>query len=236
MTSTRATSADGAREFGDGALARWASVVYHLLMIELHLLLASAPGIVLLMSLVADRSNLPLAALALVPFGPALSAALYAWRAFRTERNLEPTRSFWRGYRANAKDVLLWWVPALAVVAVVAVNLAALDDIAVPSAVGAAILAVELTLLAVLALWAVDMLVATSFFNLRTRDAARLSLYYLGRLPRVTVGTLALLVVATGTVLFTSDWVLAGLGSLFAFAFLFNARPLIADLEENFTA
>ena len=76
----------------------------------------------------------------------------------------------------------------------------------------------------------------TSFFTLRTRDAARLSLFYLGRLPRVTVGALALLVVAIGTVLFTSDWVLAGLGSVFAFALLYNARPLIADLEENFSA
>ncbi|QTE29387.1 DUF624 domain-containing protein [Pengzhenrongella sicca] len=236
MTMPSRTSMDGPQQFGDGALARWASVVYQVLLIELHLLLAAAPGIALLVALVADPSNLPLAALALIPFGPALSAALYAWRAYRAERNLEPTRAFWRGYRANAKDVLRWWIPALVAAGVVAVNLTGLDAVAVPAAVRGAILAVEVTLLVVLALWTTNMLVATSFFALRTRDAARLSIFYLGRLPRVTVGAFAVLVVAIGTVLFTSDWVLAGLGSLFAFALLYNARPLIADLEENFTA
>ena len=52
-----------------------------------------------------DPSNAALVAALCVPVGPALSAALFAWRVFRDDRDLAPARHFWRGYRLNAVDV-----------------------------------------------------------------------------------------------------------------------------------
>ena len=62
-------------EIGTGALSRWSAVVYWFLVVEGMLVLTSAPGLVLLLLLDRDASNLPLVALACVPFGPSVAAA-----------------------------------------------------------------------------------------------------------------------------------------------------------------
>ena len=195
------------REFGDGVLARGAAAVHRVLVIELGLLVAAAPGLVLLVLLVPDVSNAPLAALALVPVAPAVSAAVFAWRACLPEPGLEPMRHFVRGYRANALDVLRWWVPTLVLLTVLVTNLAHLEAAVPAQAARAAVRGVLLVLLGAVVLWSAHMLVLTS-----------------------------LAVLACGVVVLTSDWVLALLGSLFALLLLHGARPMVADVEENHTA
>jgi uncharacterized membrane protein YesL len=223
-----------AREFGDGVLARGAAAVHRTLVIEVLLLVTAAPGLLLLVLLAPDSSNAPLAALALVPVGPALAAALYAWRACLGEIGLEPARHFWRGYRANLLDVLRWWVPALVVLTVLVTNLTHLD-VAVDPATGAVLRPLLVTVLVVVVLWAEHVLVLTALFAVRVGDAARLGLQNLAGRPLVTLGFASLTVLAGGVVVLTSDWVLAALGSLFALLLLHNARPVIADVEENHT-
>lgn len=223
------------RELGDGVLARGAAAVYQVLVLEVLLLIAAAPGIVLLVLLVPDTSNAPLVALALLPVAPALSATVFAWRAARTGSDLRPARHFRRGYRANVADVLWWWVPALCLMAVLVTNLAHLELAVRPAVARAAVATVLVVLLIATVLWSAHMLVLTSLFTLRTRDAARLGLYHLGR-PRATLGAASVLVLAAGTVMVGSDWVLALLGSGFALLLLHNARPMIVDVEENHTA
>jgi hypothetical protein len=222
------------REFGDGVLARGAAAVHRVLVIELGLLLAAAPGLVLLALLVPDASNAPLAALALVPVGPAVSAAVFAWRATLREPGLEPLRHFVRGYRANVVDVLRWWVPTLVLLTVLVTNLAHLDVVITAPVPRAVVRAVLLAVLVATPLWAAHVLVLTSLFTLRTRDAARLGLHHLGR--RASAGPASLLVLAGGVVVLTSDWVLALLGSLFTLLLLHNARTMIVDVEEGVTA
>jgi hypothetical protein len=219
------------REFGDGVLARGAAAVHRVLVIELGLLVAAAPGLVLLALLLPDASNAPLAALALVPVGPATSAAVFTWRASLAEPGLEPMRHFVRGYRANALDVLRWWVPTLVLLTVLVTNLAHLD-VAVPAPGARAVVHGALVVvLGATVLWSAHMLVLTSLFALRTRDAIRLGLHHLGR--RSTLAAASLAVLASGVVVLTSDWVLALLGSLFALLLLHGARPMVADVEEN---
>lgn len=221
------------REFGDGVLARGAAAVHRVLVIELGLLVAAVPGLVPLALLLPDTSNAPLAALALVPVGPAMSAAVFAWRVSLAEPGLEPMRHFVRGYRANALDVLRWWVPTLVLLAVLVTNLAHLD-VAVPAPAARAVVhGVLVVVLGATVLWSAHMLVLTSLFTLRTRDAARLGLHHLGR--RATLSAASLAVLAGGVVVLTSDWVLALLGSLFTLLLLHGARPMVADVEENHT-
>ena len=66
------------REFGTGPLARASALVYTLLVTEGLFLLTTVPGLVPLLLLDHDASNLPLDALCLLPVGPAASAALFA--------------------------------------------------------------------------------------------------------------------------------------------------------------
>lgn len=229
---TQVTAREQPGEIGTGVLARASATVYWFVALEALLLLTAAPGLLVLPFLARDASNLPLVALALVPLGPALSAALFALRAYRREQDLRPARHFWRGYRLNWLDVLRFWVPFLLVMTVLATNLAHLD--AVP---GGPVLGPLLGLLTLgLVLWCAHMLVLVSLFSFRTRDAARLAAFFVARRPGVTLGAASLGVLTTGLVLFGSDWVVALLASVLVGLLLRNAGPLVADVEERFVA
>ncbi|MER7890011.1 DUF624 domain-containing protein [Micromonospora sp. NPDC094482] len=221
------------RQFGDGPLSRAAARVYTLLVVELLLLLTTLPGLVPLVLLDRDVSNLPLVALCLLPLGPAVCAALYALRHQRPDlTDLRPATVFWRGYRANLRGALLVWAPALLWLTILAVNLAHLGAAAVPSwwAVPLVLLAAAVTLCAV------NAVVITSLFAFRTRDVARLAVHFLVRAPGVTIGNVLLLAAAAGITAVFSEAVLAMLGSLMLLAFLLVGDPMIRTIRKEFTA
>jgi len=209
---------------GTGPLSRAASGVHTLLVVEVLVLLTGVPGLVVLVLLDRDASNIPLAAACAIPAGPALSAALYALR-WRSDdlTDLEPARAFRRGYRMNAAGVLKLWVPWLAWEAILGINLA----------YGRWTVAVTLLAL-VAALWQANALVIASLFDFRARDTARLAAYFLVRTPAVALGNAGLAVLAAGVVLLWSEAVLALVAVVFAAALLRTARPLRAEIEERF--
>ncbi|MEV4123306.1 hypothetical protein [Micromonospora sp. NPDC049645] len=220
------------RQFGDGPLSRVASRVYTLLVVELLLLLTTLPGLLPLVLLGRDPSNLPLVALLLVPVGPAISAALYALRQQGPDlTDLRPAALFWRGYRANVLGVLRVWVPTLSWLAVLGVNLA------YSGAVGlASWWAVPLVLIAVgVTLCAANALMITSLFDFRTRDVLRLSVHFLVRSPAVTVGNALLLTAAAGITAVTSEAVLMLLASIAVLAYLRVSDPMIHLIRKEFT-
>lgn len=225
-------ASDPATEIGDGVLARGSAVVYWVLVLEALVLSTTAPALAALVFLAGGAGNAPLIGLCFAPVGPALSAAVFAWRVFRTDRDLAPAKHFWRGYRLNWLDVLRWWLPTLAVLTLIGFTLANLDAAGVPTGYGPVLLLVAAGVL----VWAAQALVLSSTLALRTRDLVRLSGYYLGARPLSALGTLSLLVAAFGIVVLTSDWVLVLLASPFAFALLRNADAVLRDATERFTA
>ena len=228
--STVARDEERYSEVGAGPLSRWSAIVYWVLVIEALVVLTSLPGLVGLVLLGGSASNLPLVALCMLPMGPSLAAAVFAWRDFlaqgRTDRDLTPARHFLRGYRLNWRDVLRWWVPTLAVLAILAVN-------AVHA--GGAFATAALVLGVALLTWAGNALVLSAVFAFRTRDVARLAAYYLAAKPVAGLGVLALLIVAGGLAVLTTDWVVVLLASLLVLLLVRNARPVIADATERFT-
>ncbi|SCF08333.1 Protein of unknown function, DUF624 [Micromonospora coriariae] len=226
-------SAHAWRQFGDGPLSRAAARVYTLLVVELLFLLTTLPGLLPLLLLSRDPSNLPLAAALLVPVGPAVSAALYALRHQRPDvTDLRPAAVFWRGYRANLPGALRVWVPTLLWLTVLAVNLAHLGAAAVPRW-----WAVPMVLVGVgVILCAANALVITSLFDFRTRDVLRLAVHFLVRTPGVTVGNALLLAAAAGITAVFSEAVLVMLGSVVVLAFLRTGDPMIHLIRKEFTA
>jgi hypothetical protein len=220
------------RQFGEGPLSRAAALVYALLVVELLLLFTTVPGLVPLLLLDRDASNLPLAAACALPLGPALAAALFALRhRSRDITDLRPAAAFWRGYRMNLLAVLRVWVPWLVWLTIVAVNLAYLAEAAVPGwwAVLLVLIALAVTL------WGANALVISSLFEFRTTDVARLAAYFLVRTPGVALGTAGLLIAAAGVTVASSEAVLALLGSVFAAAHLRICHPMITIIEKEFT-
>ncbi|MBQ1019770.1 DUF624 domain-containing protein [Micromonospora sp. D93] len=221
------------RQFGDGPLSRITSRVYILLVVELVLLLTTVPTLLPLLLLGRDPSNLPLAALLLVPVGPAVSAALYALRHQRTDlTDLRPAALFWRGYRANALGVLRIWVPTLLWLTVLAVNLAYRGAVGLSSwwAVPLVLIGVAVTLCAA------NALVITSLFDFRTRDVLRLAVHFVVRTPGVPVGNALLLAAATGIIAVFSEAVLMLLASIAVLAFLRVSEPMIHLIRKEFIA
>jgi Protein of unknown function, DUF624 len=226
-------SASGSQHhFGEGPLARLAALVYTLLVVELLLLVTSLPGLVPLVLLDRDASNIPLAAACAVPLGPALSAAVYALHHRSGDlADLEPAAAFLRGYRANFLGSLQVWLPWLAWLTIVAVNLAHFAAAGVPGWWGVLLVVVAFAA----TLCAMDALVITSLFAFRPLDVVRLAAAYLSRTPGVTLGNACLLVAAAGITAFTSEAVVALLGSVLAALLLRTCRPMIAEIQRDFT-
>jgi hypothetical protein len=220
------------RHFGNGPLSQGAAFVYTLLAVELLLLLTTLPGLVPLVLLVPDSSNIPLFAACALPLGPALSAALYALRHRSGDiTELHPAAAFWRGYRLNFLASLRVWVPCLAWLALIGMSLANFDAAGVPGWWAGLLVAVGIAV----TLWLANALVITSLFSFRTVDIARLALLFLARAPAVTIGNAALLVLAGLLVAVTSEAVLVLLGSVVALILLLTSRPMIATIQEEFT-
>lgn len=228
MTSDRSA----ARDPGDGVLGRGTGAIYWFLVVGVLLVLTTLPGTLPLMLLDRSTSNIPLVALCLVPAGPALSAGLFAMRDRTRAESLTPMASFLRGYRLNVVEVLKLWVPGLAVLTIIGITLANLEYAGVPAGYG-----VVLVVLAVLfSVWALNGLVITSFFALRTRDVARLAVYYMARTPLVALGVLAMLVVAAGIVYFTFDVVLLLVSPILVWLLLRTCDAMVSHVEANFIA
>jgi uncharacterized membrane protein YesL len=221
------------RQFGEGPLARAAALIYTLLVVEVLLLVTSLPGLVVLVLLDRDASNIPLAAAAALPLGPALSAAVYALRRrSRDLADLRPAAAFWLGYRRNFRGVLLIWAPWLALVTIVAVNLAHFSATGLPGWWAALLVVIA----AVATLWAAGALVIASLFAFRTMDVARLAASFLARAPGVTLGNACLLLAAAAITAVSNELVLALLGSMLAAALLRTCRPMIVQVQREFTA
>jgi hypothetical protein len=223
----------GRRGFGDGPLSRAAALVHTLVTVEVLLLAAASPGLAALLFLGADPSNLPLAAVCLLPLGPALSAALYALHhRSRDLTELHPARAFWRGWRLNALPVLKLWTPLLAWLTVIAVSLTHFHATGLPGWWAVLLVLIGLASL----LWGAHALVLTSLFAFRGRDTARLAAYFLFRHGRATLGVLSLLVLAGGLTVLLTEALPALLASPLLLCLLTTTRPVTAEAQEDFTA
>ena len=221
------------RQFGDGVLFRFTNSVYWLLATEFFLVVASIPLVLALLFLDRDSSNAILYAIAGTSLGPALAATLHCVRKILREQDLNPTREFVRGYRLNVVDTLKFWVPAVAVLTILLLNLGFLQT--QRSASDAALRAVMLVVALLGALWLMNMMVISTSFTFRLRDLARLSVFYLGKSLRITLGNLATLFLAGVLLLFTSDWVLLLGGSSFVYLFALNTADLVTQVQARFT-
>lgn len=220
-----------AEEIGPGVLSRFTAAVYRYLVLGVFLAVAGAPTLLAWMLLAPDPANVVWFMAALLPAAPALSAALYAQRAWEREPDLSPARPLFRGLKMNLRDTLAWWVPALAVATMLAVNVLFAGQVA-----GGAILRpVCAVLLAVLVVWGGHLLVVSSFFSFRFRDVLRVAAAEFFLSWKSSLGILLLLAVAVGTVLMSSEAVLLLLAWAFALMLWVLARPVVADVTKRFT-
>lgn len=219
-----------AHEPGDGVLSRMTAGVYRLLVLGAFLILMCGPTLVVWTLLGHAASNAAFFVIALLPVGPALSAAVYALRQWTASPDLSPARALWRGYRLNFRDTMKWWAVVVAVALVLIVNIVFADSVPF----GATLRPAGLIVLGLLGVWAGHLLVVASLFSFRTRDAMRIAAVELFAQWKVSLGFIALMIVAVATVQFGTELALL----VFAWAFVgilwLIAQPLIADVSRRF--
>ncbi|MEU6143859.1 hypothetical protein ABZ848_26360 [Streptomyces sp. NPDC047081] len=218
--------------FGVGPLSRAAALVHTLLTVEALLLAAASPGLAALFLLGPDPSNLPLAALCLLPLGPALSAALYALHHRTADlTDLHPARTYARGWRLNALPVLKLWAPLLGWLTLIGFTLTHFSATGLPGWWALLLAVIGLASL----LWGAHALVLTSLFTFRARDTARLAAYFLFRHGRATLAAASLLVLAAGLTALRTEALPALLAAPLLLSLLHGSRPVIAETQEDFT-
>ncbi len=203
------------------------------LVIEGLLAATSVPTLVWLLFLEARWSNVPLMVVLGMPVGPALSAALFAWRRFSQDHDRSPAQHFWRGYQLNWADALRIWVPSLAVLSILAVYLVTLggsDDAPGASAVVSAVVAVVVTA------WTAHAMLVASLFSFRTRDVARVAVYFVLAKPRASLGALAIVAAGIAAAWFVHPWLPVALGSVLTFLMWWNGTAIAAEVERRFVA
>ncbi|WP_372344837.1 hypothetical protein [Streptomyces sp. KL116D] len=222
-----------AAHFGAGPLSRACALVHTLLTVEVLLLVTVAPGGLGLLLLGGAPGTLPLAALCLVPLGPALAAALYALHHRSHDlTELRPARAYLRGLRLNSAAALRLWVPLLGWLTVIAYTLTHFAATGLPGW-WAGLLA--LTGVGAV-LWGANCLVLLALFRFRTADTARLAAYFMLRRGGATVGALSALVVAGAATLWFTEVLALLLVPLLLLSLLRTSRPMITETAEEFTA
>ncbi|GAA4041385.1 hypothetical protein [Streptomyces shaanxiensis] len=220
-------------DFGAGVLSRAAALIHTLVTVEALLLLAASPGLAGLLLLGPDPANLPLAAVCLLPLGPALSAAVHALHHRTGDlTDLHPARAYARGWRLNALPALKLWTPLLAWLTVIAFTLTHFSATGLPGwwavllgVIGAGSL-----------LWGAHALILTSLFAFRGRDTARLAAYFLFRHGRATLGAASLLLLTAASTALLTEALPALLAAPLLLSLLRSSRPVIAETQEDFTA
>ncbi|PYH01966.1 glycosyl transferase [Arthrobacter stackebrandtii] len=217
-------------EIGQGALSRMTATTYRLIVLAAFLALMCAPTLVVWTLLGANSANIGFFVVALLPVGPALSAAIYGLRAWTAAPDLSPARALWRGYKLNFTDTMKWWTLVVAADTVLIVNIAFADSVPFASVLRP----VGFVILVLLGVWSAHVLVAASLFSFRTRDSMRIAAVEVFSQWRVSLGFLALLVVAVGTVNLGSELALLLLAWAFMGILWLIAQPLITEITRRF--
>jgi hypothetical protein len=229
LSTERNVSAAG---FGTGPLSRAAALLYTLLVVEALFLATAAPGFAGLLLLGPDPANLPLAAVCLLPLGPAGSAALYALHHRGSDlTDLHPARVYLRGWRLNALPALRIAAPLLAWLTVIVFTLTHFTATGLPGWWAVLLGAVGVASL----LWGAHALVLTSLFTFRARDTARLAAYFLLRRASATAAAASLLVLTGGLTALFTEALPALLAAPLLLSLLRSSRPVIVETREDFT-
>ncbi|MGO1284323.1 MAG: DUF624 domain-containing protein [Brachybacterium sp.] len=205
--------------------------VYWFLALDVLLVLAAAPTLLLWTVLSPGPLSSLLFVIGALPLLPALAAGLYACRTWREDQDLAPARQFLRGYRLNALDSLKVGTPVLLVLALLAFNLTYSD------AVGTSLLNVVFLVVGAAALLVlVRVLSIVSTFSFRTRDVFRLAAFTLLVKPLSTLALLSLGVLTLGIILFVGEFLLLFAASLLVFALWASERPVAQLLTVKFVS
>src|SRR5690625_3586484 len=111
------------KEFGQGAFSTFTNHVYWLMVVNFYFVFSNIIFLSFYFTLEPVISNITIYFLALIPTGPSIAALYYSISKIIHEKDLSPTKDFFYGYKVNFKDALKLWLPLLAVIFVLILDI-----------------------------------------------------------------------------------------------------------------
>ncbi|NHT16958.1 hypothetical protein [Cellulomonas sp. IC4_254] len=217
-------------EVGDGPFGRAVTAFAWGAGLTALLAAADLPLVALALLLRPEPSLTWLVALAAIPAGPALSAALYAVREHYVDPRVPLARAFGRGYRLGWRDAAAVSAPVCLVAGLVAVVGAGARAAGVPAVVAGLAPGAGVLLLVV----ALHALALRTFFHLPLAAALQAGAYYLVARWRASLGTLALLAGAVAVAAAASDLLLVLLGGVWVWLWYRTTAGMLRDAVARF--
>ncbi|WP_251549787.1 YesL family protein [Neobacillus muris] len=218
--------------FGEGKFFGIANLIYGLLMTNIYFVFSNILFLFFFMALQPSISNLTIYFLALIPTGPAISALFYSLGKLIREKELSPLRDFFYGYKINFKDTLKFWLPFLAVLFILLVDLHYFNSKG--SILYLILSVVFLVAIIVLLVLTLNAFLINAGFVFRTKDLWKLSVYYSFKKRKVTFGNIGIVIITLFLSAVTTDFLVVLAASLIGYVFLVNSKDLLEDIQQNF--
>jgi len=220
------------KEFGQGAFSTFTNHVYWLMVVNFYFVFSNIIFLSFYFTLEPVISNITIYFLALIPTGPSIAALYYSISKIIHEKDLSPTKDFFYGYKVNFKDALKLWLPLLAVIFVLILDIQYFNaEQTVMNQIQGGIILVILLVILVISLYAFPI---HATYNFRMRDIYRLSLYYSFTKIRSTLGNISFMIITIFLMYMTSDLIIILLVSPVCYLMMLNSKEVMTDIKENF--
>ncbi|MFS0615068.1 YesL family protein [Lederbergia ruris] len=221
------------QEFGQGILSVVTNHIYWFMLTNIYFVFCNLIFLIAFMTLEPELSNMILIFIALIPTGPAITALCYVMDKLVREKEISPTRDFFYGYKINFKDTLKVWLPMLAAIFILIIDLQYFyQESTKINQIMAIVFLVGLGFLICILLYVFPI---TAKFKFRMRDVFKLSFYYSFKKLKITTGNIGILIIALFLMIITTDFLFIIIASVLSYVLTLNSRAVIDDIEENYT-
>ncbi|CAM3903931.1 YesL family protein [Lederbergia lenta] len=221
------------KEFGQGIFFMISNHIYWLTLTNIYFVLCNTIFLFFFMALEPVFSNLIIIFLALIPTGPAIMALCYVMDKLVRDKEISPTRDFFYGYKVNFKDTLKVWIPMLALLFILIVDLQYFyAESTVINQVLSIVFLVALIVLICLSLYVFPI---TAKFKFRIRDVYKLSIYYSFKKLKISFGNIGIIIIALFFMFITSNFLILFIAGALCYLLTLNSKDIIEDIKLNYT-
>ena len=218
--------------FGEGTFFGLTNHIYALLMTNIYFVLSNIIFLFFFITLEPTFSNITIYFLALIPTGPSISALFYSIGKLIREKELSPLNDFFHGYKINFKDSMKFWLPLLFVLYILFVDLQYFN--ANPTTINSVLSVVFIIGIILTMIVLMYAFLITAGFRFRLKDIWKLSIYYIFKKVKITLGNIGIIFITLFLTTITSNFLILFIASLVSYLFMLNNKEVLEDIKVNF--
>lgn len=221
------------KAFGQGIFFVISNYIYWFALTNIYFILCNLIFLIAFMTLEPVFSNMILIFIALIPTGPAITALCFVMDKLIQEGEISPTKDFFYGYKLNFKDTLKVWLPLLAAIFILIMDLQYFyQENTTFNQIMAIVFLVGLGFLIGVLLYVFPI---TAKYKFRIRDTYKLSIYFSFKQIKITTGNIGILIIAVFLMFITTDFLFLFIASILSYLLTLNSRKVMEEVQINYT-